>query len=569
MAESSNCICNICCEEITDPTHKVVLACNPKHIFCYDCIFEWYKKSIGSSTYSGSISYSVENGVNDRKCPICRKDGGFLKIPPNIVNQNKLPGIHMAKPVSYISSSAGIVCECISLNSYDLPYPCNYHSSYMVQAFDENYKAYTAKMCYHHYSLAKKGKPTKIKDADNLSGKEIYTIYHKIPCQIKLSTGSQCTGNCNLQKNGILNSISHGTYGEVYVCNKHKQDYDAGKKLSLFGAAADHPLFSFSKSVSATTTTTTTTGTVVDPIDLPEGSCGEKLKNGGYCKRMGKECYGGKCAAHKATSSMAGILSEGGDSKIESESIKIEEQKIDVNKFTNTWSMMESTLIALKDTLTKKKFESKIDEMKKILGEMYLSILSLKQDSNEENSKVCEMIEEDCGRFNELILQINDDKGYYGMEEMEVMETTSAINLLEEPRLKEPEPVSINLPQDHQFNLLMNTHHKKSGGGGIKEAKEAKEASAAPNPDPKAPRKTRYVLIDLFKLQTGPFCNVRLENGKLCQMPCGKYSNMKCSRHCNAHYNKEFFLDPEKDLYVRDLSAEELKKILENPPKKI
>jgi hypothetical protein len=453
----------------------------------------------------------------------------------------------------------------------------------MVQAFDENYNAYTAKMCYHHYSLVKKGKAVKAKKQDttnilgkeissiNFSSKELYTIYHKIPCQIKLSTGSQCTSNCNLLKNGILNSISHGTYGEVYVCNKHKQDYDAGKKLSLFSAAADHPLFSFSKGGSGTGEgaavtsgiTTAATGTVVDPIDLPAGSCGEKLKNGGYCKRLGKDCYGGKCAAHKASSSMAGIVNDGDkESKTidlidGNKIVPMESSKTYIKKFTDTWSMLESTLIALKETLTKKKFESKIDEMKKILGEMYLSILSLHQESYEENSKVCQIIQEECERFNKLLLEISTDNASNFMESMEVME-------------KEPEPVPINPPQDHQFNLLMNTHHKKSaGGGGIKEAKEAKEESAAPNPDPKAPRKTRYVLIDLFNLRTGPNCNVRLENGKLCQMPCGKYSNMKCSRHSNAHYNKEFFFDPQKDLYIRDLSAEDLKKILENPPKKI
>ena len=69
------CKCNICLEDIEDD--KIVsLICHPSHIFCYDCIFDWYKEI--KSSINTHNNYSHKN-----ICPICRKNGGFLPIHSN------------------------------------------------------------------------------------------------------------------------------------------------------------------------------------------------------------------------------------------------------------------------------------------------------------------------------------------------------------------------------------------------------------------------------------------------------------------------------------------------------
>jgi hypothetical protein len=80
--------CNICSDEIE--TNKVIgLACNPyKHIFCYDCIYDWYKE-LKKKKYGGN--YTMLN-----MCPICRKNGGLL---PLVNNTPFIKGLH------YISDS--------------------------------------------------------------------------------------------------------------------------------------------------------------------------------------------------------------------------------------------------------------------------------------------------------------------------------------------------------------------------------------------------------------------------------------------------------------------------------
>jgi len=76
-------ICNICTDEIN--SNVIGLRCNPiKHIFCYDCIYDWYKE-IKTNKYS--CNYQIKT-----MCPICRKNGGLLPLPEN---KNYEIGIHM------------------------------------------------------------------------------------------------------------------------------------------------------------------------------------------------------------------------------------------------------------------------------------------------------------------------------------------------------------------------------------------------------------------------------------------------------------------------------------------
>jgi len=80
--------CNICSDEI-EPTKVIGLSCNPsKHIFCYDCIYDWYKE-LKKKKYGGN--YTMLN-----MCPICRKNGGLL---PLIEKISFIKGLH------YISDS--------------------------------------------------------------------------------------------------------------------------------------------------------------------------------------------------------------------------------------------------------------------------------------------------------------------------------------------------------------------------------------------------------------------------------------------------------------------------------
>lgn len=66
-------VCNICSESIEE--NKIVrLKCNPtKHIFCYDCIYDWYKFLKKPLSFG---NYTIKT-----MCPICRKNGGLLLLP--------------------------------------------------------------------------------------------------------------------------------------------------------------------------------------------------------------------------------------------------------------------------------------------------------------------------------------------------------------------------------------------------------------------------------------------------------------------------------------------------------
>ena len=85
--------CNICSDVIQND--KIIgLSCNPsKHIFCYDCIYDWYSEiKINQKKYD---YVSIAN-----MCPICRKSGGLLPIYNNCIYVN---GIHQLTKVPIIN----------------------------------------------------------------------------------------------------------------------------------------------------------------------------------------------------------------------------------------------------------------------------------------------------------------------------------------------------------------------------------------------------------------------------------------------------------------------------------
>ena len=60
--------CNICTDKISK-NNIIGLKCNfKKHIFCYDCISDWYAEIKNKHSYTKNM------------CPICRKNGGLLPI---------------------------------------------------------------------------------------------------------------------------------------------------------------------------------------------------------------------------------------------------------------------------------------------------------------------------------------------------------------------------------------------------------------------------------------------------------------------------------------------------------
>jgi hypothetical protein len=79
-------ICNICVDKIEN-NNIIMLKCNNKHIFCYDCIYDWYKQILKTD----SCNYTIKT-----MCPICRKNGGKLPLKDDII-YNKL--IHYNHPL--------------------------------------------------------------------------------------------------------------------------------------------------------------------------------------------------------------------------------------------------------------------------------------------------------------------------------------------------------------------------------------------------------------------------------------------------------------------------------------
>ena len=71
--ENESYLCNICSDQIDDDK-IIALKCDPKkHIFCYDCISEWYME-LNQKKNKSSYFYTLN------MCPICRKNGGLLPI---------------------------------------------------------------------------------------------------------------------------------------------------------------------------------------------------------------------------------------------------------------------------------------------------------------------------------------------------------------------------------------------------------------------------------------------------------------------------------------------------------
>ena len=86
IKNDNSCLCNICSDPISTD-NAVALKCNPtKHIFCYECILDWYKEL---NKNKNTNNYNIKN-----MCPICRKNGGLLPVHKKF---KVIKGIHDIK----------------------------------------------------------------------------------------------------------------------------------------------------------------------------------------------------------------------------------------------------------------------------------------------------------------------------------------------------------------------------------------------------------------------------------------------------------------------------------------
>jgi hypothetical protein len=102
-------LCPICNDE--DEKMMTTLKCG--HKFCRKCIVKWFLKL-------HTLIYSSSNYITPRECPVCRQNGGHLKL---LANEKYLQDIHELPPNSdqkklskcgaSIKSKPGKKCENI------------------------------------------------------------------------------------------------------------------------------------------------------------------------------------------------------------------------------------------------------------------------------------------------------------------------------------------------------------------------------------------------------------------------------------------------------------------------
>ncbi len=331
MSESF--LCNICAENIDDLSKKVVLKCNPQHIFCYDCIFEWYfkNKSYTSSSSSGNMyKYAT--------CPICQKDGGFLTLPEGKAG---IENVHFPKKMqtSYVYKA----CDCVDKAHNGNYYTCHSSGSSVLSL---NNPTKVINLCYHHKNVYQKGYSITIKENDKYE--TIESIYGKKQCVVTLKSGAQCNGNANPQKNGNYLIIEKD--GTKYtVCKKHVDDFNTNKVLTIEN-----------KSI------------MKNNMDIFTNLCGSLLASGHLCKKVGNPKYNGKCGIHKdktkdetsTGSTTENVNKEPPYSKIKSDYLEL-------------YDKLNDTLTLFKNNVTNSILETKIKYLENILENINDSIKNI------------------------------------------------------------------------------------------------------------------------------------------------------------------------------------------------
>ena len=317
-------LCNICGEDIGDLSKKNILKCNPQHIFCYDCIYDWYFKNKGNNTSSGGNEYKYST------CPICQKDGGFLTLPEGKIG---IENIHFPKKIQQTKSYKP--CDCFDKAYNGNYYNCNSSGSNILSLSNPNK---VINLCYTHKHYYEKGNSIMIKENNNYE--TIESIYGKKQCIVTLKSGAQCTGNSNPQKNGNYLTIEKDET-KYCVCKKHVDDFNLNKVLTIQNKSI---IKEYGQE---------------DIFNL----CGTLLASGHLCKKKSNPKYDGKCVIHKAKN----------NTKVSEENIKVSYSKIKED-YETLYEKLNSSLTFLKNNVDKTVLENKIKYLETILGNIKNSI---------------------------------------------------------------------------------------------------------------------------------------------------------------------------------------------------
>lgn len=332
-------LCNICAEDINDLSKKVVLKCNPQHIFCYDCIFDWYFKNKGNNS-----SASSGNMYKYATCPICQKNGGFLTLPEG---KTGIENVHFPKKIVQSYTYKQCICTDKAING--TYFPCNLHGTNLLSLDPDK----SINICYYHLHKYKKGESITIQNENNYEIVE--SIYGKKPCVVTLKNGNKCAGNANPEKNG--NYITIEKNGEKYcVCKKHGEDFLLNKVLMIQNKQI-----------------------VKEENPVNNHLCGTLLSSGHLCKKKGNEKYGGKCGTHKPKDATFK------EDKVDKEDYKVSYKKIKED-YETLYKKLDTTFAFLKNNVDKTVLENKVKYLETILGNIKNSIQNI--GLNEITSKV-------------------------------------------------------------------------------------------------------------------------------------------------------------------------------------
>ncbi len=334
----SSFLCNICADDITDLSKKVILKCNPQHIFCYDCIYEWYfkNKSYTSSSNSGNMyKYAT--------CPICQKDGGFLTLPEG---KTGIENVHFPKKIQ--TSYAYKPCDCFDKAHNGTYFNCNSSGSNVLSL---NNPTKVINLCYHHKNIYQKGYSITVKNENN-TYETIESIYGKKQCVVTLKSGAQCNGNANPQKNGNYLTIEKD--GVTYcVCKKHVDDFNTNKVLNIQN-----------KSI------------VKNNMDTFTNLCGSLLASGHLCKKTGNPKYNGKCGIHKDKTSTGNSTENNTGNNIENSNKEPPYSKIK-SDYLELYNKLNDTLTLFKNNVDKSILENKVKYLENILENINNSIKNI------------------------------------------------------------------------------------------------------------------------------------------------------------------------------------------------
>ncbi len=498
MSLSTTFLCNICGDDFTDMSKKVILKCNPHHIYCYDCIYDWYLKCSTSSNSSENKPHS---------CPICKKDGGFLNTVPNKPN---IYNVHYGNSTTNYSSqpynhNSGEICKCQNLAGNGTKYTCTYNASNTVlinNKVNGNIVQSYLHVCWKHKGLYDKGF-----DLDHLDNGVIESIYKSVKCCVLHKNGKECNGESNIYKNGHYITILKNDK-EYNVCNKHKTQYNNNYTLHIKN------------------------GETISKNDFDPHLCNTLMKNGKLCTKSGNEKYGGKCSTHKND-----ILKEKSLKNDDSNTL-FNEMEETFKELKNLFQIMKNKQSLIENKLNEISFSEKIDSLQSILQNIEENLLLLSFENN--NQTISDNIKNYIQDFINVLNKLHIDNDSNIISDKDDIEED----------IKEED----NKNNDYSYFDMLSSQTKDKKTKPIKNDKkitenEIKVVDTIPfSPYNKKPTffihndiKKAMITFDLYEpnLDIDPHCNVKLQNGKLCCQRGNIYYNLKCGKHSSKIYVKE------------------------------